>query len=188
MANLALSTPLGREVLRKLHAGQEVELSGVVYTARDAAHQRLAAALEAGRELPLELSGATIYYCGPAPAPPGRPVGSCGPTTSARMDVYMEALLTQGLAATIGKGNRSEDVRRALMRYGAVYFVAVGGAGALLATHVTRCRVVAYEDLGPEAIYEFALDRFPLLVAYDTHGGTVFAGEGLIDAEHPAPT
>jgi len=172
-----LRTPLSKASVAELRAGQVVALSGVVYTARDAAHQRLAAALAEGRRLPVDLAGAVIYYCGPAPAPPGRPAGSCGPTTSARMDPYTEAVLEQGVAATIGKGNRSRAVRQALVRHGAVYLVAVGGAGALLARHVRAARVVAYEDLGPEAIHEFEVEDLPAVVGYDAHGGAVFAGE-----------
>jgi fumarate hydratase subunit beta len=172
-----LTTPLSREAVAGLRAGQAVLLSGVVYTARDAAHKRMVEALGAGDPLPIPLDGQVIYYCGPAPAPPGRPIGSCGPTSSARMDTYLGPLLALGLMATIGKGNRSLDVRRALVRHGAVYLVAVGGAGALLAGRVTAARVVAYSDLGPEAIYELHLDGLPALVGYDTVGGTAFARE-----------
>lgn len=182
-ARVKLRTPLSRAFLVELRAGQVVAVSGVVYTARDAAHHRLAAAVEAGQGLPLDLAGAVIYYCGPAPAPPGRPAGSCGPTTSARMDPYTEVLLEQGVAATIGKGNRSRAVRQALARHGAVYLVAVGGAGALLAKHVRAARIVAYEDLGPEAIHEFQVEDLPAVVGYDVHGGTVFAGEDSLSAE-----
>jgi fumarate hydratase subunit beta len=174
---IKLSTPLDGERMQELRAGQVVELSGVVYAARDTAHQRMVAALNQRQKLPIDLEGAVIYYCGPAPAPPGRAIGACGPTTSARMDRYTEALLQHGLAATIGKGNRSIALRRALMVYGAVYMVAVGGTGALVATHVTNARTVAYAELGPEAVYELTVQDLPLLIGYDVHGGTIFAGE-----------
>ena len=178
-----MTTPLSREQLTRLRAGQRVELSGVVYTARDAAHQRLLASLQAGQELPIPLEGQVIYYCGPAPAPAGRPVGSAGPTTAARMDEAAIVLHSHGLAATIGKGNRSRELRRALVRWRAVYFVAVGGAGALLAQRVRSAELVAYPELGPEAIYRFEVEDFPLIVGYDCHGGTAFAGEQPLEAE-----
>ena len=179
---IELTTPLTREAVAGLRTGQAVLLSGIVYTARDAAHQRLVDAIASGDPLPLPLDGQTIYYCGPAPAPERRPIGSCGPTSSARMDAYIEPLLALGLRATIGKGNRSIEVRRALVRYGAVYLVAVGGAGALLAETVTAARVVAYPELGPEAIYELTIERMPTLVAYDTVGGTAFAREDPLES------
>lgn len=172
-----IHTPIPAEALKGLRAGHAVELSGTIYTARDAAHQRLVAAIRNDQPLPIPLAGQVIYYCGPAPARPGLPIGSCGPTTASRMDPYTPALLARGLAATIGKGNRTAEVRRALMQHGAVYFIAVGGAGALLASHVVEAEVVAYAELGPEAIYRLVVRDMPLLVAYDCHGGTVFAGE-----------
>lgn len=174
---LELATPLDRETVAGLRAGQEVLISGVLYTARDAAHERLVEAIDKGEELPLPVEGQVIYYCGPAPAPEGRPLGSCGPTSSARMDPYVEALLRLGLRATIGKGNRSTEVRRALVKYGAVYLVAVGGVAALLAETVREARVVAYPELGPEAIHELVVERMPVLVGYDSRGGTAFARE-----------
>ena len=176
-----LRVPCEREEARRLRAGQRVLLSGRLYTARDAAHKRMVEALEAGERLPVDLAGAFIYYCGPAPAPPGRAIGSCGPTTAARMDPFVEPLLQAGLVGMIGKGNRSISVRRAIMWHGAVYLVAVGGAGALLASHVREARVVAYDDLGPEAIFELNVEDMPLLVAYDAAGGSVFAGEEPIE-------
>ncbi|MBC7286761.1 MAG: fumarate hydratase C-terminal domain-containing protein [Armatimonadetes bacterium] len=178
-----LTVPCPREALSSLQAGQKVLLFGSIYTARDAAHQRLVRAIEQGEALPLELRDQLIYYCGPAPAPPGRPAGSCGPTTSARMDRFLEPLLAAGLAGTIGKGNRSVDARRALRRHGAVYFLAVGGAGALISQCVREVALVAYPELGPEAIYRMTVDAMPLLVAYDAHGGTVFSGEAPLPAE-----
>ncbi|MCX7600224.1 MAG: FumA C-terminus/TtdB family hydratase beta subunit [Armatimonadetes bacterium] len=176
-APVELEMPCAREAIAALKAGQYVALSGQVYTARDAAHSRLRRAVEIGEEPPVPLEGRIIYYCGPTPAPPGRPIGSCGPTSSARMDPYLDLILSMGVVATIGKGNRSRQAREALVRHRAVYFVAVGGAGALLSQRVVAARVAAYEDLGPEAIYELTFDHMPLLVAYDAVGGTIFAGE-----------
>jgi len=169
-----LRTPLDEATVRAMRAGDPVLLSGRVYTARDAAHRRLVTLIEAGQELPLELAGQVIYYCGPTPAPPGRPIGSAGPTTSSRMDPYAPRLHALGLRATIGKGERSQEVRDALQHYGAVYLAAVGGIGALLARTIRAARVVAEADLGPEAIRELELDEFPAIVAYDAHGGSVF--------------
>ncbi|MCL2432898.1 MAG: FumA C-terminus/TtdB family hydratase beta subunit [Clostridia bacterium] len=161
-------------ILQKFHAGDRAKLHGRCYTARDAAHARLAAMLEKGQPLPVDLQGAGIYYCGPCPAPPGRVIGACGPTTSGRMDIYTPLLLRQGVKVLIGKGPRSPAVHDALAENGAVYLAAWGGAGALLARHVTACRVAAFEDLGPEAIYELALDGFPAIVAGDCFGGDVY--------------
>lgn len=172
-----LVVPCDRDTVAALRAGQQVLLSGQVYTARDAAHARLRETIEAGHDPPVPLEGRVIYYCGPAPAGAGRPIGSCGPTSSARMDPYLDLILSLGVVATIGKGNRSHQARQTIARHGAAYLVAVGGAGAFLAKRVIAARVAAYEDLGPEAIYELTLDRMPLLVAYDAVGGTIFAGE-----------
>lgn len=176
-APLELEVPCDREAIAGLRAAQEVLLSGQVYTARDAAHARLRQAIDAGEQPPVPLEGRVIYYCGPTPAPPGRPIGSCGPTSSARMDPYLDLVLSLGVVATIGKGNRSRQARAAIVRHRAAYFVAVGGAGALLAQRVVAARVVAYEDLGPEAIYELTLDHMPVLVAYDAAGRSIFTGE-----------
>ncbi len=172
-----LTTPLDDATARGLRAGQQVLLSGPIFTARDAAHRRLLEALDAGAKLPLELPGQVIYYCGPAPAPPGMPLGSAGPTTSYRMDVYTPRLHALGLKATLGKGDRTCQVREACREHGAVYLLALGGAGALLAQRVREARVVAYEDLGPEAIRLLVVEDFPALVAYDSHGGSVFPGD-----------
>lgn len=174
MSRVRLSTPLAAGDLRMLRAGDEVLLSGVVYTARDAAHARFAQALQEGGELPIPLAGQVIYYCGPTPAPPGRPVGSAGPTTASRMDRWAPRLYDLGLAATIGKGRRSARVMEALVRNGAVYFVALGGAGALLSRAVKACRPVAYPELGPEAVFEFVVVDMPLVVGCDSHGGDVY--------------
>lgn len=174
---MKIQTPLADQAVRELTAGQAVELSGIIYTARDAAHQRLVAALEAGERLPFELAGQAIYYCGPAPTPPGRAIGSAGPTTSYRMDAYAPLLYSRGLKATIGKGDRGMEVREACREYGCVYLVAVGGAGALLADCVTEAEVIAWPELGPEAVRRLVVRDLPLIVAYDAHGGSVFPGD-----------
>ena len=163
-------------VQQRLHAGDRVILSGTVYTSRDAAHKRLTAAMrEQGTDaLPFPIQDAVIYYAGPTAAPPGRPIGACGPTTSGRMDPYAPMLLDAGLLAMIGKGERSEAVCEAIVRNRAVYFCAVGGAGALAAAHISACEVIAYDDLGCESVKRLTFDRFPLLVAIDSHGGNLF--------------
>lgn len=176
-----LTTPLSDDAVRALRAGDQVLLSGTVYTARDAAHQRVVAALQAGQPLPFEPAGQVVYYCGPAPTPPGRALGSAGPTSSYRMDPYTPVLCQHGLRATIGKGDRSLPVREACRDYGCVYFVAVGGAGALLADCVTSAEIVAYPELGPEAVRRLVVRELPLIVAYDTHGGSVFPGDEALD-------
>lgn len=159
---------------QRLHAGDRVMLSGTVYTSRDAAHKRLTAAMQAGETLPFPLRDAVIYYAGPTAAPPGRPIGACGPTTSGRMDPYAPMLLDAGLLAMIGKGERNQAVCDAIVRNHAVYFCAVGGAGALAAAHITKCEVIAYDDLGCESVKRLELSEFPLLVAIDSHGGNLF--------------
>ena len=157
-----------------LRAGERVLLSGTVYTARDAAHKRLAALLKAGQPLPFPLEGACIYYAGPTPTRPGQVVGSCGPTTSCRMDPYTPLLLAHGLRAMIGKGGRNEATRRAIMEHSALYFCAVGGAGALAARCVRACEEVAFGDLGCESVKRMEIKEFPLILAIDTRGGNVF--------------
>jgi fumarate hydratase subunit beta len=174
LEKVELTAPLDEERVRALHAGSKVLLSGRVFGARDAAHRRMVDLLEAGEPLPIPLDGSVIYYVGPAPAKDGAAIGPAGPTTSGRMDTLTVPLLARGLRATIGKGYRSSDVRAALRRYGAVYFAAVGGAAALLARHIVEARVVAFADLGTEAIYEFRFDRFPVIVANDTHDGEAY--------------
>jgi fumarate hydratase subunit beta len=160
-----------------LRAGDAVLLSGTVFTARDAAHQRLLRAIEAGEAPPIPLQGQVIYYCGPAPAPPGRAMGSAGPTSSYRMDPYTPLLHQLGLRGTIGKGDRGRPVREACRTHLSLYLVAVGGAGALLADRVVSADIVAYPDLGPEAIHRLVVAEFPVIVAYDAHGGSVFPGD-----------
>ncbi|MCQ2416776.1 MAG: Fe-S-containing hydro-lyase [Oscillospiraceae bacterium] len=157
-------------------AGDRVILSGTVYTSRDAAHKRLTAAMDAEgvSALPFDLKDAVIYYAGPTAAPPGKPIGACGPTTSGRMDPYAPRLLDAGLIAMIGKGERTQEVCDAIERNHAVYFCAVGGAGALAAAHITSCEVIAYEDLGCESVKRLEIQDFPLIVAIDSHGGNLF--------------
>ncbi|UCF04782.1 MAG: Fe-S-containing hydro-lyase [bacterium] len=174
MAEHKLTTPLSEEDVRKLEAGDTVSLTGVVYTARDAAHKRLVELLEAGKELPIPLEGQLIYYVGPAPTPPGKVIGSAGPTTSYRMDPYSPILLEHGLRGMIGKGARSEPVVEAMKKYGAVYFAATGGAAALISRSIVSAEVIAYEDLGAEAIRKLEVKDFPLIVAQDSSGGNVY--------------
>lgn len=159
---------------RTLRAGERVLLSGVVYTARDAAHKRLTAMIQAGEPLPFPLEGACIYYAGPTPTKPGQVVGSCGPTTSGRMDPYTPLLLSHGLCAMIGKGGRSEAVCNAIREYGALYFCAIGGAGALAARCVQSCEEIAFRDLGCESIKRMEIKEFPLVLAIDANGGSLF--------------
>jgi len=175
---IKLQTPLTDSDVEKLHAGDRILLSGVVYTARDAAHRRLHELLQAGKPLPIDLRGQVIYYTGPTPAKPGRVIGSAGPTTSGRMDAYTPALIAHGLKGMIGKGRRSQDILDTMKRYKAVYFGATGGAGALLARHIKKAEIAAYEDLGPEAIYRLDIEDFPVIVINDVHGGDLYA-EGV---------
>ena len=170
-----VSTPLDPEQVAHLNCGDVVSLSGVVYTARDAAHARFVEALDHGRPLPVDLKGQVVYYAGPTPAPPGRVIGSCGPTTSGRMDRYTPRLIREcGLAGMVGKGPRSLDVVQAMAEAGAVYFAAVGGAAALIAQSVQECQVVAYDDLGPEAVRRLVVDAYPCVVAIDSRGRSIY--------------
>jgi len=173
-AVVRLSTPLDPDALARLRCGQEVLLSGVVYTARDQAHRRLVDLLKAGKRLPFDIKGQTIYYCGPTKTPPGRAIGACGPTTAGRMDALTVPLLQKGLKAVIGKGRRSLEVRAALKKNKAVYLLATGGAGALLARRVTAVRKVCFGDLGPEAVVRLTVKDFPLIVGIDSRGRDVF--------------
>jgi len=173
-ATRLIGLPMDAEIARSLRAGERVTLFGLVYAARDAAHRRMAAALAADEPLPIELSGETIYYVGPTPARPGRVIGAAGPTTAARMDPFTVPLIEQGLRAMIGKGERDLAVRTAIARHGAVYLMAVGGSGALLSRHVRAVELIAYEDLGTEAIRRLELHEFPAIVACDAGGGCVF--------------
>ncbi len=171
---IELNTNELKEKARTLRAGDKVLLSGTVYTSRDAAHKRIKACIDNGEPLPYDLSGAAIYYAGPTAAKDGMAIGSCGPTTSSRMDVYSPLMLDMGLSAMIGKGERSEEVCKAIERNGAVYFCAIGGAGALACKCITECEVIAFEDLGCESVKKLTFDRFPLIVAIDSAGGNLF--------------
>ncbi len=170
-----VSAPLSREQALALRAGETVLLSGTIFTARDAAHKRLCALLDAGEPLPIPLDGQVVYYAGPCPALPGDPIGACGPTTSSRMDAYAPRLLERGLRGMIGKGPRGEAVREAIARFGGVYFAATGGAGALIAGCVKEARVVAFPELGAEAIRALRVEKLPLIVAVDAAGGDLYA-------------
>ncbi len=165
-----LRTPLTIEKVKKLRVGDRVRISGTICTARDASHKRLIEILKNGGKLPIPLRNQIIYYTGPTPTRPGRVIGSCGPTTSSRMDPFTIPLLKKGLRGMIGKGERSKEIREAVKKYQAVYFVAIGGAGALLAQYIEKAEVIAYPDLGPEAIYRLEVEDFPAIVAIDTKG------------------
>jgi fumarate hydratase subunit beta len=169
-----LQPPLSEKMVRELRAGDEVLISGVVYTARDVAHKRLCKLIEAGEKLPFPLEGAIIYFVGPTPARPGRVIGAAGPTTSSRMDSFSPKLIANGLKAMIGKGYRGSEVRDALKKYGAVHLSTIGGAGALLSKHIVAAEVIAYEDLGTEAIQKLEVVDFPAIVAYDCYGNSVY--------------
>ena len=173
-----ITAPLSDADIESLNAGDRVRISGVVYTARDAAHARLIQLVEAGKPLPIEVRGQIIYYTGPSPARPGAIVGSIGPTTGGRMDKFTPGLLELGLKATIGKGARSQGVKDALKRYRAVYLGAIGGAGAVLSQFVKKLEIVAYEDLGTEAIRRLEVENFPAIVVNDCRGGDLYQ-EGM---------
>ncbi|MGQ9573085.1 MAG: Fe-S-containing hydro-lyase [Dehalococcoidia bacterium] len=166
-----ITLPLTDEIVEKLHAGDDVRLTGVIYTARDAAHRRMIEALDKGESLPFDIRGQVIYYVGPTPAKPGQVIGSAGPTTSMRLDPYTPPLLAAGLKGIIGKGNRGQAVRDALKQYKGVYFISVGGAGALLARQIKKVDIVAYEDLGTEAVRRLEVEDFPVIVCNDIYGG-----------------
>ena len=172
--NQYIKAPLLKEEISKLKAGDYVYITGTIYTARDAAHKRMYEALQKGEKLPIEMDKNVIYYMGPSPAREGRPIGSAGPTTSSRMDKYAPALLDLGLAGMIGKGKRNEQVKDAVVRNGAVYFAAVGGAGALLSKSITASEVVAYDDLGTEAIRKLEVKDFPAIVVMDKDGNDLY--------------
>lgn len=174
MAEYTLNTNELKEKTTMLKAGDRVLLSGTVYTSRDAAHKRIFAALKNGEKLPYDLNGAAIYYAGPTPAPESLAIGSCGPTTSGRMDPYAPTLLDAGLTAMIGKGERSDEVCDAICRNKGVYLCAIGGAGALASKCIKSCEVIAYEDLGCESVKKLEFDNFPLIVAIDCSGGNLF--------------
>ena len=172
--NREIKTPLTKEMAKKLRAGDYVTITGTIYTARDAAHKRMIEALDAGEKLPIEIDGNILYYMGPSPAREGRPIGSAGPTTASRMDKYAPKLLDLGLGAMIGKGKRSQAVVDAIVRNGSVYFAAIGGAGALLSQRIKKSEVVAYDDLGTEAIRKLEVEDFPVVVVIDSQGNNLY--------------
>lgn len=174
MTEYSISVDQLKEYIKILKVGDRVLLSGKVYTARDAAHKRIFEAIKNGDEPPFQIKGAIIYYAGPTPTPENLKIGSCGPTTSCRMDSFTPKLTDMGLLATIGKGERSQEVIDAIVRNGSVYLCALGGAGALAALHIKNCNVIAYEDLGCESVKELLFDNFPLTVGIDTTGKTIF--------------
>ena len=174
MANIKLNTPLSREAARQLRAGDSCLISGVIYTARDAAHKRLCELVAAGKELPFDVTDSIIYFVGPTPAKPGQAIGSAGPTTSYRMDAYSPTMIEQGLTGMIGKGKRGAEVVEAMKTYGAVYFGAIGGCGALLSKCIKKAEVVAYEDLGAEAIRRLEVEDFPAIVIIDSQGNNLY--------------
>ena len=170
-----ITLPLTDEVIRELHAGDSVLISGTVITGRDAAHKRLYALIQEGKPLPVDINGEVIYYVGPAPAKPGHAVGPAGPTSSYRMDKYTPALLDRGLKGMIGKGARNDEVVESMIKNGAVYFAAIGGAAALISRSIKKSELLAYEDLGTEAIYRFTVEDFPAIVVIDSKGNSVLA-------------
>ena len=174
MKTLNIKSPLDEETIKNLKAGDQVFITGILYSARDAAHKRLVETLDKGEKLPLDLTNQTIYYMGPSPARPGQVIGSAGPTTSGRMDSYAPRLMAAGLKGMIGKGNRSQAVKDAIKKYGAVYFGAIGGAGALASKSIKKAEVIAYEDLGAEAIRRLEVENFPATVINDIYGGDLY--------------
>ena len=174
MASVKITTPLTREAVRNLKAGDSCLISGVIYTARDAAHKRLCELVEAGKELPMDVTDSIIYFVGPTPAKPGQAIGSAGPTTSYRMDAYSPTLIAQGLTGMIGKGKRGPEVVAAMKEHGAVYFGAIGGCGALLSKCIKKAEVIAYEDLGAEAIRRLEVEDFPAIVIIDSEGNNLY--------------
>lgn len=174
MSQIKLTTPITKEKAATLKVGDEVLLTGTIFTARDAAHKKLHDILAKGGRLPINLVDAVVYYAGPAPAPARRPIGSCGPTTSSRMDAFTPELIKLGLRGMIGKGARSEDVRKAIVKHGCVYFIAIGGLGALLSLKVKSCRPILFKELGTEAIHKLEVKDFPLIVGIDTKGREIY--------------
>ena len=174
MDDINITSPLEAKAVEKLKVGTRVLISGVVYTARDAAHRRLVQAINNGEKLPFNIEGQTLYYMGPSPARPGQVIGSAGPTTSSRMDIYTPPLLAIGLRAMIGKGSRSQEIKEAIKKHHAVYFVTIAGAGALLSKAIKKAKVIAYPELATEAIIRLELEGFPAIVANDIYGGDLF--------------
>jgi len=174
MATLNIKSPLDEETIKKLKAGDQVFITGIIYVGRDAAHKKIVEALDQGEPPPFDLKGQTIYYMGPSPAKPGQVIGSAGPTTSGRMDAYSPRLMSEGLKGMIGKGMRSQAVKDAMKKYKAVYLAAIGGAGALISKSITKSEVIAYEDLGAEAIRRLEVENFPATVINDIYGGDLY--------------
>ena len=174
MKTVNINTPLDSATIEKLKAGDRVLITGVIYTARDAAHKRMVHALQHNEELPFDIRNQVIYYSGPTPAKPGYVVGSIGPTTSGRMDAYTPAMLEAGLKGMIGKGSRSQEVKDSIVKNRAVYFAAIGGAGVLISRTIKKAGVIAYDDLGTEAIHRLEVKDFPAVVVNDVHGGDVY--------------
>ncbi len=170
-----IETPLDEKTIKGLKAGDFVEISGIIYGARDAAHKRFFEIMKNRGKLPFDIKGQTIYYVGPTPTPPGFIIGSCGPTTSSRMDIYTPALIKAGLKATIGKGVRSEAVRQAIVKHRAIYFITYGGCGAYLSQFVRECQVIAFFELGPEALYKIRVEKFPVIVGIDSTGRDIYS-------------
>ncbi len=174
MNEIIIHTPVNEEVLSSLTIGDRVLINGVIYTGRDAAHKRMVDALDKGEDLPFDVKGQVIYYAGPAPTPPGRPIGSVGPTTSYRMDPYAPRMMEAGLLGMIGKGPRAKEVVDAMVKYKGVYFAAIGGSAALLARQVKKAEIIAYEDLGPEAVRRLEVENFPVIVVNDINGNDLY--------------
>jgi fumarate hydratase subunit beta len=169
-----IQAPLENEVVQNLRAGETVLLSGVIITGRDAAHKKMVDLINSGNDLPFSIKGEVIYYVGPTTPPPGRPIGAAGPTTSYRMDQYAPVLIEHGLKGMIGKGRRSEEVKSAMEKWGAIYFAAIGGAGALMSCCIKEAEIIAWDELGPEAVRRLVVEDMPLIVATDIHGGDLY--------------
>jgi len=174
MKTLNIKSPLDEKTIKDLKAGDQVFITGVIYVGRDAAHKRLVEALDQGKPLPFDIKGQTIYYMGPAPAKPSQPIGSAGPTTSGRMDIYSPRLIAEGLKIMIGKGMRSKAVKDAIKKHEAVYLAAIGGAGALISKSIKKSEVIAYEELGAEAVRRLEVENFPATVINDAYGGDLY--------------
>ena len=174
MKTLNIKSPIDEETLKNLRAGDQVFITGIIYVGRDAAHKRLVEALDQGKPLPFDIKGQTIYYMGPAPAKPGQPIGSAGPTTSGRMDAYSPRLMAEGLKAMVGKGMRSQAVKDAMKEHKAVYLAAIGGAGALISKSIKKSEVIAYGELGAEAVLRLEVENFPATVINDIYGGDLY--------------
>jgi fumarate hydratase subunit beta len=174
MKTLDIKSPLDEGAIKKLEAGDQVFITGVIYTARDAAHKRMVEALDKGEKLPFDITNQTIYYMGPTPAKPGQAIGSAGPTTSGRMDSYAARLIAAGLKGMVGKGSRSQAVKDAMKKNKAIYFAAIGGAGALISKSIKKAEVIAYEDLGAEAVRRLEVENFPATVINDIYGGDLY--------------